>query len=204
MKRGMRHALLPIVLLGLAGCATSPPSNIHDSCTIFKEKSSWYKAAKASQKRYGTPIHVQLAIIKQESSFKYDAKPERVYLLGLIPWGRKSSAYGYAQVKDGTWDWYRKKTGNHGASRDDFADAIDFVGWYTNLSQSMLGISKWDAYNQYLAYHEGHGGWKRGTYRKKPWLMRVARKVEKSARTYGAQLKRCEDDLDKGFWLWPF
>jgi len=189
--------------LFLSNCATSQPSNIDNCCDILKEKRGWYRALKASEKRYGTPIHVQIAIIKQESSFKYDAKPEREYVLGFIPWFRKSSAYGYAQAKDETWDWYRRETGNRWADRDDFEDAVDFIGWYTNLTQRTLKISKWDAYNQYLAYHEGHGGYRRGTYKEKAWLMKVARKVEQTAKEYGAQLKECEEDLDKGFWFWP-
>ncbi len=198
-----------VIILGaltvlLTGCATTPPSNINNSCSIFKEKSGWYKAMRASKKRYGTPIHLQLAIIKQESSFKHNAKTERTHIFWVIPWGRKSTAYGYAQVKDGTWDWYKKKTGNRGADRDDFGDAVDFIGWYTDVSQKTLGISKWDAEKQYLAYHEGHGGYKRGTFRKKKWLMAVAKKVKRNSLTYAAQLKKCESSLDRGFWLWPF
>jgi len=202
----MKKSLIMIgVLAGLlTGCSTTPPANINNSCAIFKEKSGWYKAMRSVQKRYGTPIHVQLAIIKQESSFKHDAKTERSHILWVIPWGRKSSAYGYAQVKDGTWDWYKSKTGNSGADRDDFGDAVDFIGWYTSVSQKTLGISKWDAENQYLAYHEGHGGYKRRTYTKKKWLMEVARKVKRTSLEYAAQLKKCESSLDRGFWLWPF
>jgi len=200
----LKRTIIVALLLALAGCSTSPPRNINSSCDIFKEKSGWYKATRAAKKRYGTPIHVQLAIIKHESSFKQHARPEREYILGLIPWGRKSSAYGYAQVKDSTWDWYRKKSGHRGADRDNFADAVMFIGWYSNISQRTLGISKWDAYNQYLAYHEGHGGYKRGTYKKKAWLMKKAKRLQADAKRYAAQLHRCEDDLDKGFWLWPF
>ena len=202
----MKKSLIIIgVLAGLlTGCSTTPPANINNSCAIFKEKSGWYKAMRSVQKRYGTPIHVQLAIIKQESSFKHDAKTERSHILWVIPWGRKSSAYGYAQVKDGTWDWYKQKTGNSGADRDDFGDAVDFIGWYTDVSQKTLGISKWDAENQYLAYHEGHGGYKRKSYLKKQWLVAVAKKVKRTSLQYAAQLKKCESSLDRGFWLWPF
>ena len=142
--------------------------------------------------------------MRQESSFKQDAKPGRDFLMWVIPWGRKSSAYGYAQVLDGTWDWYREETGNRGADRDNFEDAADFIGWYTNISQRTLGISKWDAYNQYLAYHEGHGGYKRKTFLKKKWLMEVANKVDGYSQNYSRQLQSCEDELDGGFWLWPF
>ncbi|HHC72359.1 MAG TPA: hypothetical protein ENK54_05615 [Thiotrichales bacterium] len=196
--------LSALLLLTAAGCSTTPPSNIEDGCVIFNEKDDWYKAARRAEKKWGVPIHVQLAIIYQESRFKHDAKAPRDYLLWVIPWGRKSSAYGYAQVKDATWDWYREKTGNRWADRDEFEDVVDFIGWYCDLSHRTLGISKWDAYNQYLAYHEGHGGYKRKSYRKKPWLVKVARKVERRAASYRTQLKGCEDDLDGGWWFWPF
>lgn len=196
--------IIAAIIVAVAGCASAPPKNVTSSCAILQEKSGWYKATSKVRDKYGTPIHVQLAIIRQESSFKHDAKPGRNYLLWVIPWGRKSSAYGYAQVKDATWDWYKQQTGNHGADRDRFADAVDFIGWYSNISQRTLGISKWDAYNQYLAYHEGHGGFKRRTFMKKQWLIDVAKKVDRYSKTYAAQLASCEDDLDKVFWLWPF
>ena len=185
----------------LAACSTSPPENIRDSCEIFTEKDDWYPAALDSYEKWGVPIHVQLAIIYQESRFVHDAKPPRTKLLWVIPWTRMSSAYGYGQIKDSTWDWYLKSTGRRWADRDDFDDVVDFIGWYGSVSHRTLGISKWDAYNQYLAYHEGHGGFKRKTYKKKAWLMKVARKVEARAKNYRAQLKQCEDSLDKGWWF---
>lgn len=194
--------LLCGVLFG--ACSTDPPRNVHNSCDIFNEKDDWYQSAQDSYKKWGVPVHVQMAIIYQESRFRDDAKPPRGTLLWVIPWFRKSSAYGYGQVKDSTWDWYRDSTGQRWADRDDFEDVVDFIGWYGNMSHRKLGISKWDAYNQYLAYHEGLGGYKHRSYRKKPWLIKVARKVESQAKTYHAQLQSCADSLDKGWSLWPF
>ncbi len=195
---------MPLLLLALLpACATTPPHNLDDSCAIFREKSGWYDDAGESFEKWGVPVHVQLAIIWQESRFRSRAKAPKDTLLGFIPWGRKSSAYGYAQVKDATWDWYISKTGNSGADRDDFEDVTDFIGWYGNLSHKRLGISKWDAYNQYLAYHEGQGGFARKTYLKKPWLMRVARKVKRRAERYRLQIAACRDDLE-GWHIWPF
>ncbi|HET6629433.1 MAG TPA: transglycosylase SLT domain-containing protein [Woeseiaceae bacterium] len=188
------------LLLG-AACATAPPQNIENLCAIFKEKPDWYDDAKDSEERWGTPIHVQMAIIRQESSFRFDARPPRTKLLGFIPWTRPSDAYGYAQVLESTWAWYEDETGRWYADRDDFGDAIDFVGWYTNRTQKMLGISKWDPYNQYLAYHEGHTGWKRKTWRGKRWLVQTARRVEHRAEEWGAQLRRCQDELEDGWWI---
>jgi hypothetical protein len=198
------YPILILSLLAMVSCSTSPPKNLSDSCEIFEDKSGWYRDASKAYERWGTPIHVQLAIIYQESKFVDDAKPPRDYLLWVIPWGRVSSAYGYAQAQDSTWDWYREKSGNRGADRDDFDDAVDFVSWYGSVSHQKLGISQWDAYNQYLAYHEGHGGFQRKTYEGKPWLLAVAKKVSIRAANYQAQLSRCEDDLDAGWSFWPF
>jgi hypothetical protein len=186
----------------LAACSTTPPKNINDICEIFREKGGWYDDAKESFERWGVPIHVQLAIIYQESHFKYDARTEMQYFLWFIPIGRKSSAYGYAQVKDATWEWYMKSTDNWGADRDDFDDSVDFIGWYGKRSYDTLKISKWDAYNQYLAYHEGQGGYRKKSYKKKPWLIKVAKKVDRLAKTYHTQLSRCEDELNSGWWFW--
>ncbi len=206
-----KNTLRTITTIAIAGlllsaCSSSPPpANVENACRIFASNPDWYKATKATQKKWGVPINVQLAIIYQESRFKQHARPGRVTALGIPLW-RKSSAYGYAQVKDGTWKWYMDKTGRSFASRDDFDDAVDFIGWYTNVSKRTLGISKWDARNQYLAYHEGHGGFKRKTYNKKAWLVKVAAKVQRKATQYASQLKGCEGRFSSGggWSLWPF
>ena len=197
--------LAALLLVGVAviSCSNHPPRNIKDGCEIFSEKDDWYADAQDSYEKWGVPVHVQLAIIYQESRFVHDAQPPRTRLLWVIPWTRPSSAYGYGQIKDSTWDWYIKETGNRWADRDDFEDVVDFIGWYGDRSQRTLGIAKGDAYHQYLAYHEGHGGYRRKTYDQKPWLLKVARQVERRARSYQAQLQQCADSLDKGGW-WPF
>ena len=184
---------LLLFLIIFSGCATSPPKNINNACRIFDEKSKWYKASYKSYKKWGVPVHVQLAIMHQESRFVSDAQPPRRTLLWFIPWTRPSDAFGYAQVLDSTWEWYKDKTGNWFADRNDYKDAVDFIGWYGNISYNTLKISKWDAYGQYLAYHEGHGGYKRRTYLKKKWLMRVAEKVKANANRYALQLKQCKN-----------
>lgn len=201
----MRLVLTLITLsLLLAGCATAPPSKPNDLCAIFQEKDDWYEAMSDSQSKWGTPMQIQMAIIKAESGFREDAEPPRTTLLGFIPWTRPSDAYGYPQAKDDTWDWYIDSTGNWGADRDDFEDAADFVGWYTDVSYRKLGIKKTDAKNQYLAYHEGHSGYAKGTYRGKDWLIRLAEKVAAQSNTYGQQLKGCQSSLDRGWSIWPF
>lgn len=203
----MMRALLVLLVVLMAGCATRPPSNPENICAIFEEKDGWFEDwfedAEAAEDHWNIPIPVMMATMHQESKFQAKAKPKRKRILWIIPWKRPSSAYGYAQVLDDTWDVYRKDTGNGGADRDEFDDAIDFVGWYHDRSAKKLGIGRSDANRLYLAYHEGHGGYARGTYQKKKWLLDVARKVEVRSKTYGTQLAKCRDDLE-GPWWWPF
>jgi hypothetical protein len=117
--------------------------------------------------------------------------PPHVYRLGIIPMGRMSSAYGYSQALDGTWAEYQRETGRRFARRTDIEDASDFMGWYMTLTAERNGIPLHDARNQYLAYHEGHAGYRRGSYNEKPWLLRVADSVADRAATYEMQLITC-------------
>ena len=195
------------LLLG-GGCATTSNHSGQwgNICEIFREHPKWYEGARKSSDKWGVPIPVLMAIIHQESSFIPDAKPPRTSCLWIFPGPRPSSAYGYAQARDETWDEYQKSTGNTWADRDSFEDAVDFVGWYCDLSFKRSGISKQDAYGLYLAYHEGHGGYNRKTYLKKKWLVSVARKVRARANTYRRQLDSCEGEFRKAgpSCLWPF
>ena len=184
----------------LIGCASNtPPSTTTDVCKIFKERTSWYKAAKKTEERWKIPVAVSMAIIKQESSFIADAKPERTKLLGFIPWKRVTSAKGYAQAVDGTWEMYLKDRGGWFVQRNDFEDAVDFVGWYNYKTHKQLGISMNNARALYLAYHEGRAGYKKGSYRTKPWLLSVADKVQRQSDRYSIQYEGCKKKLGKWF-----
>ena len=186
-----------IIFIFFVACTTNQQINTANSCIIFEQKKNWYKSTKNSFDKWGTPIALQLAIINQESSFTQFAKPERKKIFGIIPGSRPSTAFGFAQVTNPTWDWYKTKTGNKNASRANFKDITDFIGWYVVQSEKIVGISKNDFYNQYLAYHEGQGGWKKGTHQNKKWLIEVAKNVERNANMYNNQLKDCENKLNK-------
>lgn len=177
----------------VAGCSsTPPPKNTYDNiCSIYSHDRDWKYAAKKAYKKWGTPPHVAMAFIHQESRFKPHAQPARDYALGLIPLPRQSSSYGYSQAKEGTWGDYVKATRNSGASRSDIEDTLDFIGWYNYQTHKRLKVSRKDTYKQYLAYHEGRGGYAKKTYLKKKWLLKVAKKVSNRARMYQKQAKRC-------------
>ena len=190
-------------LIAIMGCATPPPENKEDICAIFEEKRGWYKHAKQASERWGSPISVMMAIIHHESGFDGSAQPPRKRILWIFPGSRPSTAYGYSQALDSTWDAYRQDSGNHGADRDDFGDAIDFVGWYNYRSHKECGIKANDAYNLYLAYHEGQSGFNRRTFENKARLKKVAQNVSKRSASYRRQLQRCRKSLEESSW-WPF
>jgi hypothetical protein len=191
------------VALGPLACA-SPPREPENLCAIFQEKHSWYREARRVRERWGVPEPVQLALIFQESSYRARARPPRRRLLWILPGPRPSSAYGYGQVVESTWQLYRQQSGRVFADRDDFADVVDFIGWYANRIQLRAGVSPVDAYGFYLAYHEGPGGFRRGTHNGKPWLLRAARRVEARAQRYARQYASCAERLERRWWPWSF
>ena len=198
----LKTTVCVVTVLSLLGCATYKPSNSHNLCSIFQGNIDWYKDAKAANERWGTPIPVMMAIMQQESNYVDTARPGYKYFLWVIPTGRISSAYGYPQALNGVWGEYKSSSARWGADRDEFDHAIDFIGWYTAGTQRLTGVSKWDAYGQYLAYHEGRGGYNKRSYKKKPWLMKVATKVKGRAASYSAQLTSCKASLDKKSSSW--
>lgn len=191
---------LLLLMMTVSACTTSPPKNQENLCEIFREKDDWYEEAASARKNWQSPISTMMAIMHQESRFRQKAKPPRGRILWIFPGPRASDAYGYSQAKDATWKWYIKSSGNYGADRDDFADAIDFIGWYNNMSYRRSAIKPSDTYHLYLAYHEGHGGFNRRTFKNKAWLKKVATKVSARSRRYAAQLASCEAELKRPWW----
>ena len=183
-------------LMVLAGCGgggrdMKPPGDLENACSIVAERPQYLRAMQRTEREWGVPVPVQMAIIHQESKFDGDARTPFRWELGVIPVGRQSSAFGYSQALDGTWDEYREKTGNRRAKRDRIDDATDFMGWYMTQTRDRLGIPLADAERQYLAYHDGWTGYTRGTYLSKGWLMTVAERVADRAVVYDMQLRSC-------------
>jgi len=188
----LKNNFLLLIILFVSACS-SIPSNTKNSCSIFNERYLWYKHAKKSEKKWGTPIYLQLAIIKMESDFDWLAKPPRQKLFKVIPYKRPSSSFGYSQAVKGTWEQYKNETGNKLATRTRFKDSVDFIGWYTGKSEKILKISKKDAFRQYVAYHEGWGNYK--NYKSNEKVIKLAKRVEKQSNIYKNQLSDCKNSL---------
>ena len=184
-----------LIIFFLLYSCSSIPSNTSNSCSIFDERYLWYKHTKKVEQKWGTPIYIQLAIIKMESDFDWLAKPPRQKIFKIIPFKRPSSSLGYSQAVKGTWEQYKKETGNKLATRIRFKDSVDFIGWYTNKTEKILKISKKDVFRQYLAYHEGWGNFK--NYKENTKVIKLAKKVEKQSKIYKKQLKDCSESITK-------
>ena len=193
------NKLLLIFIFLLISACSSIPKNTSDSCSIFNERYLWYKYTKKTEQKWGTPIYLQLAIIKMESDFDWLAKPQRQKIFKVIPYKRPSSSFGYSQAVKGTWDQYKKETNNKLATRARFKDSVDFIGWYTDKTEKLLKISKKDVYRQYLAYHEGWGNYK--NYKNNQKVIILAKKVTKQANEYRKQLKKCQKRLNKNKYI---
>ena len=189
----MKRAIFLVLLLVVSACGGQSPAprNQDNACLLIRERPDIHRAMRRAERQWNVPVHVQMAAMHQESRFRSDARPPHRFAVGVIPMGRQSSALGYSQALNGTWDEYRQSTGNRSANRTDIRDATDFMGWYMNLTVERNGVALTDARNQYLAYHEGHTGYNRRSYNAKPWLLRVATRVEERATMYQQQLAGC-------------
>ena len=184
-------ALAIFIFVSSCSVGSRVPVDQENACSILSEKRSWKRYLSRTQKKWKVEPALVLSFIKTESNFRPRARTQRKYFLGLVPTGRISSAYGYAQVLDGTWERYEKSTKRRFARRTKFSDSVDFIGWYVNQTYLINGIAKSDVYHQYLAYHQGHSGFKSGKYKKSIALKAVAKRTADTAKRYKRQLTNC-------------
>ena len=191
MSRLLRASVLLMFLASCGGGNFSAPRNLDDACALSRERPQYFRAMRNTERKWGVPVHVLMATIYQESKFVGNARTPHRFALGIIPLGRQSSAYGYSQALDATWEEYQAAEGGRRARRDRIDDATDFMGWYMYQSEQRLGISRNDARAQYLAYHEGRTGYANQSYLAKGWLVDVAASVAARADKYQAELATC-------------
>ena len=193
----LRTLVATLAALAVTACAGMPPQpsnrEIADACLLLEQNRSWHTALRDTARNWGAPMGFQLAVIKQESSFDADARPPRGdrKWFGLIEGDYISSANGYSQALNSTWEMYKAQTGRWNASRNSFQDSSDFIGWYYNATAKRAGIGQYDYRNHYLAYHEGASGFLKGTWKGKRWLIDVAGNVASQSARYENQISNC-------------
>lgn len=166
-------------------------SNKQDACKMLQENPDWLYAIKRTSDKWNTPMSIQLSFVYHESSFVYNARPikkRKGYAFGTE---YASSALGFSQALNGAWGDYKKEQKPVKAMRTNFGDSVDFIGWYNSKSHK-IGIKPTDAYNLYLAYHEGRRGWQKGYHKKQKWLLNYAKSVQKKSEVYSKQINQCK------------
>ena len=178
----------------LIGCS-SVPKNTVNACAIFDEKYFWYKFAKSTEKKWGAPVELQMAIIKKESGYDWLARPERTKLFKVIPWKRKSSSLGYSQAVVDTWETYKRSRGKKYVTRVLFKDSSDFIGWYVDQTYKKMKVPKNNYFRQYLYYYNG---W---TKRTRPESIPYAKEVSRMAKKYRDQIRKCQSKLNRNKYI---
>jgi len=116
MNRTLRAMTLLLLVSSCGGTREfSAPRNLDDACSIVDQRPDYLDAFRETERTWGVPVPVLMAMIYQESRFVGDARPPHRYALGVIPVGRQSSALGYSQALDGTWEEYQASRGGRRA-----------------------------------------------------------------------------------------
>ena len=192
----MKKFFFLIFFLILISCS-SIPKNTTDGCSIFSERYLWYKHAKKTEQKWGTPIYIQLAFIKMESNFDWLAKPERQKIFKVIPFKRPSSSFGYSQAVKKTWELYKTETNSPLALRTRWRDSVFFISWYISKTNKINKIPLNDAYRQYLNYYLGWGNYAKKVYKTDKKAIIFAKSVSKQSKIYKNQLQECKKSLNR-------
>jgi len=188
-----------IIIFSLLASCSSVPKYPQDACKIFSEKYFYLKYSRTASKKWEVPISSILAVINKESGFRRFAKPKRTKLFKIIPYRRPSSSLGFSQAVNKTWELYKKENNKPAALRVSFKNSSDFIGWYFWKTNKINGVSFEDTRNMYLNYYLGWAAYKNKAYQSNRKAIIFAKSVEKQAKIYKSQLKKCKSVLNKNY-----
>lgn len=73
MSRLLKLALV-VLVASCGGGSYQAPRNLENACAIIGERPAYRRAMQATERKWGVPMHVQMATIHQESKFIGDAR----------------------------------------------------------------------------------------------------------------------------------
>ena len=206
-RRWLGAGLVAVLLLALAaaGCTPSVPDRQQDLCAVFHQHPDWFDYAREAEDTWDVPIHILMAFVHHESrlSERCAAAPQ-VRSLGH-PMGPRLVRQG---VRPGAGPGLG---GLHERARFLLAQPLGH-GRRPRLHRLVQprdvarAGDRQDRRAQPLSrLSRGPHGYRRGSYKAKPALQRIARRVAETASSYEAQLERCESDFrcDAWYQVWP-
>lgn len=191
--KGVSAGVLAVSLLGLTGCfggfggfggiggkksvkTVKPEPNI---CELLQREKTWIQPALKSEQRYGTPLALTFVLLEQ-------------------PLTQLKKTHIKPRAAD--WDEYRIRSERWDASPNNAADAVDFIGWFTQESVKRNNITLNDVSAHYLALRVGHGNYHRLQADKYPELLQQAEQIERKAQQWQSELALCRDHWHKEGW----
>ena len=115
---------------------------------------------KKSEEKWGTPIYLQLAIIKMESDFDWLAKPPRQNFLKLFHIKDHLALLVIRKLLMEHGNNIKKKQEISLQLELDLKIVLILLVGIRLKTEKILKVSKTDAFKQYIAYHEGWGNYK--------------------------------------------
>jgi hypothetical protein len=177
---------LPAILCLLLLTACAPPREVEGpppanaTCALLASHKGWSEALALAQQRWEIPPAPVMAVVRQESNFEVPKHTKQP----LAP-------FGYAQADARTWSAYRTAVKHPRADRANFADAVDFIGWYFAATQARTGARYSDVVTHYLSYSRGQNRPGKAS----PAARKNAAKVAAYAKTYAKDLAACPPKL---------
>jgi hypothetical protein len=175
-----------LLFAALAACSAPKPAETplqpaNATCALIASHKGWAEALANAQARWETPPAPLLAVVRQESNFEVPKRATQP----LAP-------YGYAQADARTWSAYRTAVKRPHADRADFADAVDFIGWYFAATRARTGANyAKQLATHYLAYSRGQNRPGKAS----PAARKNAAQVVAYAKAYQKDLAACPPKL---------
>ena len=186
----MAFAAMLFSLDAAAQAGAQPWRGDENICAILAQDKSWPADTLRASRRWQVQPWLPLAVIYHESRFEAQARPPMKHINGI--WQRPSSAYGFAQAIDSTWNEYNAKVSSKVIlMRDEYQDAVDFASYYLRHIMDSLDVSPTRVDLLYLAYHEGISGYTNKSYSSKKWLIKTSGRVAATAALFHRQWLSC-------------
>lgn len=170
-------SLFCLILTGCFGSDTKPAMPI---CELLDENDEWVGPAVKLKERYGTPLSLALVLLEPPLS-DLDKK--------------------HVRPRASDWDEYRIRSERWDASPYNPDDALDFIGWYTQLSTQRNNLNWQGAGDHYLALRLGHGDFHRFDAEKYPELTKQAEHIQVRAERWERELQGCPSHWTSESWL---
>jgi len=180
MNAKYKLSILVMATLLLSGCFGSSTKQQLQICDELDANDEWIEPAVNAQQKYGTPLALSLSLLE-------------------LPLSKLEKKHVRPRMSD--WDEYRIRSERWDAVPSNPQDAVDFIGWFTQLSQKRNSLAWHEAGEHYLALRLGHGGYHRFDATKYPELSQQAKGIDARSKRWSKELAACKHQWQGESWF---